>query len=92
MAASAATKTKVKPAPVVRTGAGLRDVLIDEIDAIRNGSSNPTRANAIAKLAAGVVDTVRMELEVQRHLRGVAGDAGSAPSMPSLGAPLSLGS
>lgn len=54
------------PAPMTRTSAGLRDAIFDEIDAIRNGTGNPTRANAVAKLAATVVETVRMELEVQR--------------------------
>jgi len=79
----------IEKTPVVRTSAGLRDVIFDEIDASRAGTSNPTRANAIAKLAAGVVETVRMELEVQRHLR-------SSPSrepadVSALGKPLALG-
>lgn len=79
-------------APIVRTSAGLRDAIFDEIDAIRNGTSNPTRANAVAKLATGIVETVRMEIEVQRHLRTV-----TPPSQPdtiatsALGAPLALG-
>jgi hypothetical protein len=51
---------------IARTSAGLRDAIFDEIDAIRNGKSNPTRANAVAKLATGVIETVRMEMEVQR--------------------------
>jgi hypothetical protein len=55
--------------PIVRTSAGLRDAIFDEIDAIRNGTSNPTRANAVAKLASGIVETVQMELDVQKHLR-----------------------
>ena len=32
---------------VSRTSAGLRDAIFDELDAIRSGESNPTRANAI---------------------------------------------
>jgi hypothetical protein len=54
------------PKTIARTSAGLRDAIFDEIDALRNGKSNPTRANAVAKLATGVIDTVRMEMEVQR--------------------------
>jgi hypothetical protein len=75
--------------PVVRNSAGLRDVIFDEIDAIRSGKSNPTRANAVAKLASTVVETVRMEIEVQRHLRNsppVGEEAGIA-----VGAPIALG-
>lgn len=74
--------------PIQRTSAGLRDAIFDEIDAIRNGTGNPTRANAVAKLANGIVETVRMELEVQKHLR----KSPPTPSQPnSLGLPLSLG-
>lgn len=84
------SKPETSPSPIVRTSAGLRDAIFDEIDGIRNGSSNPTRANAVAKLAAGVVETVRMELEVQRHLRShKAADQQQAAS--ALGVPLALG-
>ena len=82
------TTTKANP-PVIRTSAGLRDAIFDEIDAIRDGSSNPTRANAVAKLATGIVETVRMEMEVQRHLNGTAKTIDEATK--GLGEPLSLG-
>lgn len=79
--------------PIVRNSAGLRDAIFDEIDAIRMGKSNPTRANAVAKLATGIVETVRMEIEVQRHLRSTA-DANpiNSPQVGgALGVPLTLG-
>lgn len=80
------------PKPVERTSAGLRDAIFDEIDAIRDGTSNPTRANSVAKLAAGVVDTVRMEMEFQRHLRQVSEEGEDAqPARTEIGAPLALG-
>lgn len=76
--------------PIIRSSAGLRDAIFDEIDAVRAGTSNPTRANAVAKLATGIVETVRMEIEVQRHLRQQPKDAETiAP--PALGIPLQLG-
>lgn len=75
---------------IVRNSAGLRDALFDEIDAIRLGKSNPTRANAVAKLATGVVETVRMEIEVQKHLKQHPADPRQIAGTP-LGAPLSLG-
>jgi hypothetical protein len=75
--------------PVSRSSAGLRDAIFDEIDAIRNGTGNPTRANAVAKLAAGIVETVRMELEVQRF---AASSAAKTPlASEGLPKPLSLG-
>lgn len=84
------TKLTTEFAPVVRTSAGLRDAIFDELDAIRLGKSNPTRSNAVAKLANGIVETVRMEMEVQRHLRAIP-DA--TPFLPAngLGAPINLG-
>ena len=65
-----------------------------ELDSIRNGSSNPTRANAVAKLAGSIVETVRMEIEVQKFARMTGGGkaATPAPAMESIiGAPLALG-
>jgi hypothetical protein len=82
--------------PVIRNSAGLRDAIFDEIDAIRSGRSSPTRANAVAKLATGIVETVRMEIEVQRHLRTSPALVEEKPVQQTsnsngLGAPLPLG-
>lgn len=85
------TKKLEAASPIIRTSAGLRDAIFDEIDAIRNGSSNPTRANAVAKLATGIVETVRMELEVQRHLRNVVPGTSEPATHSILGSPLALG-
>jgi hypothetical protein len=74
---------------VNRTSAGLRDAIFDEIDAIRNGTGNPTRANAVAKLATTIVETVRMELEVQRFAHSSAAKTALPEALPkslSLGA------
>lgn len=54
--------------PVGRTSAGLRDALFDELDDLRNGRTNATNANATAKLAASIVATVEMEIEVHKML------------------------
>lgn len=73
--------------PVERSSAGLRNALFDALDALRSGDMNANTANAIAKIADGVISTVKMELDVQRHLRRNPPDA----EAPSLGAPISLG-
>ena len=74
------------PTPVVRTSAGLRNALFDELDGIRNGTSNTARANAVAKLAGQLVETVRMELEVHRHMskmpKGEPQPAIAIPAVP----------
>lgn len=71
----------------VRTSAGLRDALFDELDALRTGTSNPAKANAVAKLADQVVATVKMELDVQKHLLKVPA-SGKPAELP---APVTLG-
>ena len=75
-------------APIVRTSAGLRDALFDELDALRSGSTNPAKANAVAKLADQVIATVKMELDVQKH---IAKYKTSGTTQAQLGAPVNLG-
>lgn len=76
---------------VERTSAGLRDALFDELDELRNGRSDPGRANAVAKLATSVIATVTMEMDVQAHnetrMKGISG-----AKLESLGVPIVLGS
>lgn len=74
-------------APTARTSAGLRDALFDELDNLRNGQSNPAKANAIAKLSDQVIATVKMELDVQKHIAKYK----PAGLTPQLGAPVELG-
>ncbi len=82
MAAESTTGTRI-----VRTSAGLRDALFDELDSLRAGNTNPAKANAVAKLADQVIATVKMELDVQRHLAKYKPNA----SASALGAPVALG-
>ena len=84
-------KTEPMMANVSRSSAGLRDAIFDEIDAIRNGTGNPTRANAVAKLAAGIVDTVRVEIEAARFTASAAAKQ-QAPESPLKPLALGLGS
>lgn len=82
-------KTKPSAPPVVRTSAGLRDVMFDELDFVRNGDSNPTRANAVAKLCTGIMDSVRVDVEVAKYAAQAAGVASVASALPE---PIRLGS
>lgn len=67
------TATKIVQPPsqpkIRRTSAGLRDALIDEWDAIRDGKSNPQKAQAIAKLACQIINSVKMEIEFFSHVQ-----------------------
>ncbi len=60
--------------PVVRTSAGLRAVLFDELDRMRGGKTNATNANAIARLVGEIVHTIEMELEVHKHMTRIPGE------------------
>ena len=75
-------KTKAR-----RTSAGLRDVLFDELDRLTNGDSNPQQAQAVAKLATQIINSVKAEIEFHSHVRGLS-DNEDAP----LGKTLVLGS
>jgi hypothetical protein len=65
---------------VTRTSAGLRDALFDEIDGLRAGTSDGPRANAIARIAGEIVNTVHMEIAVQRYQ--VQTDKARRPILP----------
>jgi len=81
------TETHVAP-PVVRTSAGLRDALFDALDGLRSGQTSAATANAVAKLADQVVQTVHMELAVQKHASTAKATQNIAPALP---APVALG-
>lgn len=54
---------------------GLREVLFSEIDKLRNGEIEPTRAHATAKLAQQILTSVALELSAVRWLE-------SDPALP----------
>lgn len=69
--------------PVTRTSAGLRDALFDELDGLRDGSVNATKANATAKIAGAIVDTVTMEMTAYK-LMNKSGGASIQGKVPTL--------
>lgn len=56
-----------QPRKVSRTSVGLRDALFDELDRIRAGTTDSKKANAVARLACGIVGTVQLELDLYKH-------------------------
>ena len=54
-----------------KAGADLREILFRELRDLRDGSSNPQRAQAVAKLAGQIVASVRMEVEVSKIRDGL---------------------
>lgn len=57
---------KVGTAKVERSFDGLREALFDEIDGLRTGKSKPDKANSTARLAAEIVRSVAVQIDVLR--------------------------
>lgn len=55
-----------------RTSAGLRNALFDEIDSLRDGSSNPARARSLAMLANTALKSVEVEIEFHKYVSDVS--------------------
>ena len=52
----------------VRSTKGLRDALFDEMDALREGKTTPHISSAMSKLAVQIINSVRLEIEYQKHV------------------------
>ncbi len=44
----------------------LRDILFDELESLRNGTSEPQRAQAVAKLSSQIISTAKVELDYHK--------------------------
>lgn len=51
---------------MARDTSTLRDILFDELDGLRDGSSDPKRAAAVAKLASQIISTAKVEMEYHK--------------------------
>lgn len=51
---------------MARDTSTLRDILFDELDALRGGQTDPKQAQAVAKLSAQIISTAKVELEYHR--------------------------
>lgn len=75
-------KSKLK-----RNSQSLRDVLFDEIEELRNGDGDPSKAMAVASLAKQIINVAKVELDYHRMALSHA-EHGSTLNMGSM----SLGS
>lgn len=57
----------------VRSTKGLRDALFDEMDSLREGKTTPHIASAMAKLAVQIINSVRLEIDYQKHVASTPG-------------------
>jgi hypothetical protein len=63
-----------------RTSLGLRDALFDELEALRRGESTPQKASAISRLAMAAVNSVKIEIEYQKHVQTTLKNAEAIPN------------
>ena len=59
---------------LLRSFAGLRSALFDELDALRAGNSDTTRVRAVVQVAGRINDTVHAEMKVRKALGDHAGN------------------
>lgn len=77
----------------VRTAAGLRDALFEELDNLRSGRSTPRQSTAVARVAAEIIKSVHMEIEFHSVMRNLQGKGDKADRIEPLEAgKLALGS
>lgn len=58
---------KVK-STIARSAQGLRDALFAEIEELRSGEGNPSKAMAVAKLAQQIIGITRVEIDFQQSV------------------------
>ena len=68
-----------------RTTVGLRDTLFDELDKLRSGDSTPQRASATARIASGIIQSARLEIDFQQRVQANGGKRVSGPAPVLLG-------
>lgn len=59
-------QVKTRKQKVSRTTKGLRDLLFEEIDLLRQGKIDTERANAVSRGASVIINSAKLELEYKR--------------------------
>ena len=52
----------------IKNTESIRQILSDEIDAIKKGESTPARANSIANMVGKILSSVKVDIEVHRYV------------------------
>lgn len=62
------SKKNVPVSPITRSTSGLRNTLFEEMEALRNGSSNAQRARSMAQMANAILQSVQVEIEYHKYV------------------------
>ncbi len=58
---------------VTRTTLGIRNLLFDAIDELRAGTTTPQKAGAISKMVTPIINSVKVEIEYNKHVASTKG-------------------
>jgi uncharacterized membrane protein len=75
-------KGEVLP-PIEQSTKGLRRMLFEQAELVRQGKSDSARTNSMAKIANGVLDSIRVEMEWERHRERYKNPDGSLKDVPT---------
>ena len=53
---------------IIRSSLGMRNALFEEWDRLINGKSTPQRVSAVARMATAIDNSVKTEIEYQKHV------------------------
>ena len=69
---------------IERSTDGLRVALFEELDALRAGKTTAQKSSALARLAATIVSTTKLDIEYQRFAKGIDEELPATATIPAL--------
>ncbi len=67
---------------IERTSAGLANVMFEELESLKKGSSTPQQASAKARVANTIIAVSRLEMDYARFVSAERSDEKGLPSLP----------
>jgi ribosomal protein L40E len=84
------TPKKLPSTPITRSTSGLRTALFEEMEALRNGTSNAQRARSVAMMANSILQSVQVEIEYHKYVNANKGRIDGEQKVVQLGTDISL--
>lgn len=74
-----------------RSTTGLRSAIFEEMEALRNGLSNPARSRSMAMMANTILQSVQVEIEYHKYVNANPEKLAGEKKVVSLGTSIELG-
>lgn len=81
---------QITTTPITRSTSGLRSALFEEMEALRNGSSNAQRARSVAMMANSILQSVQVEIEYHKYVSANRGKIDGEEKVVALGTDIRL--